>query len=147
MDFIFKCMSILLQTVVVYVDMHRSFPMVVFEDSNYEPSYGIIVAKWVLIAFYILIAGSMIVTTIIFVQNLENELGAVCLHLVGFCLISFTLVAFLRNAYDDCSGHAYCDFLDGRNNLKAKRAWLPCTLCDDEMEIYKREFYLIVRRQ
>lgn len=147
MDFILKCTSILLQTIVVYVDMHSSYPMVVFEDSGYEPSPGIIAAKWVLGAFYVLIVGSMLVSTIIFVQNVENELGAVCIHLIGFCLISFTLVAFLRDAFDDCSGHAYCNFLDRRNNVKAERAWLPCTLCEKEMEIYKREFYLVVRRE
>ena len=147
MDFILKCISVLLQTIVVYVDMHRTFPMVVFQDTGYEATSSVIAAKWVLAGFYVLIVGSMLVSTVVFVQNVENELGAVCFNLIGFCLISFTLVAFLRDAYTDCSGHAYCDFLDGRNNVKTKRAWLPCTLCNEVMDIYKREFFLNVQRE
>jgi hypothetical protein len=146
-DFVLKCGSILLQTIVVYVDMHRTFPMVVFEDTIYETSSGIIAAKWILGAFYILIMGSMLVSTIIFVRNIENELGSVFFQLIGFCLISFTLVNFLRDAYADCSGYAYCNFLDNRNNVKTKRAWLPCSLREKEMKIYQQEFYLIARRE
>ena len=88
----------------------------------------------------------MVITTIIFVENVENELGAVAFHVISFALLSFTLVAFLRDAFSDHSGHAYCDFLDRHNNAKATRCVLPSSLCDAEMEIYKREFYLIVKR-
>lgn len=146
MDFILKCSSVLLQTIVVYADMHSTFPMIVFEDEGYEPRCWVNIAQWILGAFYVIIMGSMIITTIIFVENVENNLGAVCFHLISFCLISFTLVAFLRGAFADHSGHAYCDFLDRRNNVKANRSIVPSSLCHTEMEIYKREFYLVVKR-
>ena len=146
MDFIFKCVSVLLQTIVVYADMHKSFPMVVFEDEGYEPRTCSVIIYWTLGIFYIVIMGSMVVTTILFVDNVENQLGTVAFHLISFALISFTLVAFLRDTFSDHSGHAYCDFLDRHNNTKAERSIIPITLCVNEMEIYKREFYLVVKR-
>ena len=142
-DFVLKSISVLLQAVVVYTDIYTSYPMVFYNDENYRPSYGILIAKYTLWTAYVMCFGFIVMATIVFLPNAENRLGALMFHLISFFLLIATVLAFVTNSFSHYSGEAYCDFLDKRNNTLATRCWLPSSLCEAEMEIYKREFYLV----
>lgn len=144
-DFVLKSISALLQAVVVYVDIHNDYPMVFFDDSKYEPSWGLLIAKYALWTFYIIVFGLIVIATTVFLPNAENRLGALAFHLISYFLLMATLLAFITNSFSHYSGNAYCEFLDKHNNVPATRCWLPSSLRPAEKEIYDREFYLVNR--
>lgn len=119
--------------------------MVFFDDSDYEPGYGLLIAKYTLWTLYIIVFGIIILGTVVFLPNAENRLGALAFHFISFFLLIATVLAFMTNSFSHYSGSAYCDFLDKHNNTPATRCWLPSSLCTEEMKIYKREFYLVSR--
>lgn len=137
--FIIISFTTTLEAVVIYLELQEKFPMVVYDDRDYEPTCGMLMAYYTFYVLYLLLMIGVGVLSVIFIVAEEN-VSIVVLQLMSFMTVIIVTLYYIVYGLSQYSGNAYVDFRLRYNHGNIDYSWLPFSLTPDQMKIYKEEY-------
>jgi hypothetical protein len=156
--FILRCVCLIIETTIIYRELYDKYRMVLYDDSDYVPSNCQVISLLIFnILFYFLLVSIIGISTLFFFKqsesglylyfNITNPGGTMLFQIISFLILLEIIVMYIRNGLSDYSGDAFCEMLDSKNSVEAKRSLLPFSLCEEEMRIYEESFCLMRNRE
>lgn len=140
---ILRSICVIIESALIYNDLYIKYRMVIYDDSDYEPTnYQIILQMILYILLYIIIV-IILFLSILFMINANNPAGTLLFQAISILILIAIVVLYMRNGFSDFSGDAFCDALDKHNNEKTERSFLPFSLNKKEMQLYEDSFCVV----
>lgn len=135
----FMSITTFLQAVVIYLEFQKRFPMVVYDDSDYDPSCALGSVYYVLCGINSFLIASIGFLSVIFLTS-DFLFSIVVLQLISFLTILVVILYYLIYGFSYYSGYAYTEYRRRFNNHEIKQSVLPFSLPEEELQIYKKEY-------
>ncbi len=143
---VLRCAIVITESAVIYSQLHNKYRMVIYEDSNYKPTYTQIYILYFLHFLFYLNFLILIFLSYLFLVNADNKSGIGIFQGISILILFQVIVYYVRDGFSDYSGHAFCEKLDMNNDQKSERSYLPFSLPPNEMKKYE-ESYCVLKRE
>lgn len=132
-------LSTFIQSYIVYAELQEKYPTIIFEDDDYVVPCRLQTIKVILWIIFSLMLALLVYCIHVFVINSETIFGFVILQFMSFLSIVLVILSFILNGYSCYCGNAYCDKRMLATNKKINYCFIPSSLNEDQLTIYKEE--------